>query len=112
MTTKSKDAVKNLVVLERLCLQIKFKGKESLHALKNILMETKEFGNNLEKENPEMKSNNFKIEKLISDLNSDINKDRISQKKLKWTFLHTVDILKSHVLSSFRTQLTISGKET
>lgn len=106
MIVNEKGAIKDLEVLEKLNLQIKFKDKKSLNALKDILIQTKTFGSNLAKENPEIKTKDFEIDRLISDLNSAIYKDRISRKRLKEIFAHTVDILRFNVFKSLSAQLS------
>ena len=106
MIVNEKRAIKDLEVLEKLNLKIKSKDKESLNALKDILIQTKTFGSNLKKDNPEIETKDFEIYKLISDLNSAIHKDRISRKRLMEIFDHNLDILRFHIFKSLSAQLS------
>ena len=106
MIVNEKNIIKELSALEKLNLKIKFKDKESLNALKDILLQTKTFGNNLKKDNPEIKTNDFEIDGLISDLTTAFYKERISRKRLKEVFAHTVDILRFHIFKSLSAQIS------
>lgn len=106
MIVNEKNAVKELNTLEKLNLKIKFKDKESLNALKDILIQTKLFGSNLKKENPEIETKDFEIDGLISELTSAIYKDRISRKKLNEKFTNAVDKLRFHIFKSLSAQIS------
>ena len=106
MIPNEKKAIKELNTLEKLNLRIKFKDKESLNALKDILLQTKAFGDNLKKDNPEIKTNEFEIDGLISDITTAFYKDRISKKRLKEIFAHTVDILRFHIFKNLSAQIS------
>lgn len=106
MILDTKQAKKDLKALDKLNLKIKFKDKASLTELKDILMQVKTFGNNLKKNYPEIKTNDFEIDRLSTDLNNAFYKERISRKKLKEIFAYTTDIMHFHVLNSLAAQLS------
>lgn len=106
MIDNEKIIIKELNTLEKLNLNIKFKDKESLNALKGILLQTKTFSSNLKKDNPEIKTNDFEIDRLISDLTTAFYKDRISRKRLKEIFAHTQDILRFHIFKNLSAQIS------
>lgn len=106
MMLNGKDVTKELNALEKLNLNIKFKDKESLNLLKDILLRTKSFGCNLKKVNPEIKTNDIEIDGLISNLTTAYNKDRISRKKMKEIFLYSTDKLRFHILANISGQIS------
>ena len=101
-----KQVKKDLDGLDKLNLKTKFKDKESLKALKDILMRVKEIGNNLKKDYPEIQTSDFKIDELYTDLNKKFYKDRISRKKLKETFIYATDIMRYHIFDPLSVQLS------
>ena len=101
-----KQLKKDLAALDKSNLKIKFKDKVSLTELKDILIQTKAFGNNLKKSHPNIETKDFEIDRLVTDLNNAFYKERISRKKLKEIFAYTTDIMHFHVYQSLSAQLS------